>query len=145
VRAQRLELGTEQEQVAESRPVKRLDAGSIAREVQRSRLAVPRTEGEHAVESFQGRRDTPVRARLDQDLAVGLPAKRSSCGCELGPQLGMVVDLPVVDQDETPARGEYRLPDGLGEIADREAAVCERNPRCPIDPDTGVIRPAMAQ
>ena len=134
VGAQCLQLRAEHEQAAESRPVERLDADPIARQVQRSRLPIPRGEGEHAVEPLQRRRHTPMGAGLDQHLAVRLPAKHSSRGGQLEAQLGVVVDLAVVGQDEAPAGGEHRLPAGRREVEDRQAAGARAKSRPPDRP-----------
>src|SRR5574337_798337 len=75
MRAQRLELRAEHEQVAKSGPVERLDADSIARQCQRPSCAIPYGKSEHAVQPPERGFDAPLCARLGKDLAVAVTAK----------------------------------------------------------------------
>src|SRR5574337_169279 len=89
MRAQRLELRAEHEQVAKSGPVERLDADSITRERQCPRYAVPHGKGEHAVKSPKRGLDAPLCAGLGKDLAIAVAAKAPAAGLELASELGV--------------------------------------------------------
>ena len=59
MRAQRLELGAEQEQIAEFGPVERFDAEPIAHQRERALAPIPQRYGEHS--------DHPAQRRLDAE------------------------------------------------------------------------------
>src|SRR5450759_5914273 len=57
--AQRLELGTEQEQIAELGPIERLDAEPVAHQRERALAAIPQCYCEHS--------DQPAQRRFDAE------------------------------------------------------------------------------
>ena len=145
MRAQRLELGAEQEQLAELGPVERLDAEPVAHQRQRALAAVPQRDREHA--------DQPVQRRLDAERGESLPASprcRNGRGTrrrarQRRPQFLVVVDLAVVDDDEAAVGRDHRLMAGRRQIDDRETAMRERDAGLGVDPNAVVVRPAMPQ
>ena len=72
MRAQRLELGAEQQQLAELRPIERLDAEPVAHEVEHAVAPVPQRHGEHADEALGRRPRRPIRRRPSTITSVSL-------------------------------------------------------------------------
>ena len=145
VRTQRLQLGAEQEQRAELAPEQRLEADPVAGQGHGAGGAVPDGEREHADEPAQGRLDPPGGASLDQDLGIRMPAEGPPRRGQLGPQLGMIVDLAIVGQHQTAAGRDHRLVTRRREIHDRKTPVRQRHPGYRVGPHAGIVGPAMAQ
>src|SRR5207253_3365240 len=88
--------------------VERLDPKPVTGEEQDAVLAIPESEGEHAVQSL----DTlgaPGRVRLQHDLSVRLGSEAVTEQHQFTPNLPEVVDLTVVGNPQSPAVGGYRL------------------------------------
>jgi hypothetical protein len=124
VGAQRLQLGAEHEQAAEPRPIERLDADPIARQVsvlvfrsQTAKANMPLSRSSAAA--------TPQSAHASTRTSLSdCPRNTRPEAGQLEAQLRVVVDLPVVDQDEAPAGREHWLrPAGeRSRIANRRCA-----------------------
>ena len=132
--AQRLELGGEQEQLAEMTPEERLQPDAVAGQRQGPGRTVPDREREHADELAQSRLDPPRGARLDQNLGVGVPAKRSPRADNSARKLGMIVDFAVVGQHAAAARGGHRL------MAGGDRSRIERRRCANATPATGSVQ-----
>ena len=61
-------------------------------------LAIPESQGEHAVESCQGVL-LPFDERRKNDFTVRLGMELVALGLELGPKLSKVIDFSIVGQD----------------------------------------------
>ena len=137
---QRLDLGCEQEVVADLGVVDRLDAVAVAGQHELAARSVPDGEGEHAVQSLE-RSKAPFLVGAQHDLGVRARAESVPDGLELPPQLAEVVDLPV-EREHDPALVGHRLVSRRGQVDDGQAAVTKadraRHP-CPF-----VVRPAMS-
>ena len=81
------------------RPVERLDAQAIAREQQPPARRVPDREREHAAQVLDAG-VAPLLVGVDDRLGVGARAVAVAGGFELGPDVGVVVDLAVEDDPD---------------------------------------------
>ena len=117
-----LDLRGEHRPTCPASVVERLDPEVVARkhELRRGAALIQDGQAPHPVEAPEGV-GTPLRIRLEDDLAVRvgveLPAKR----LELGAQLAEVVDLAVVDEVDPAIRRVHRLVP-VHEIDDLEPA-----------------------
>ena len=145
VRAQRLELGTEQERVAEPAVVEGLLAEAVAHEVEATFLAVPQREGEHAVEAGQRVGQAPLVDRFDQHLGVAVAGELATEPAQLVGDGVRVVDLAVVRDHVATRRRAHRLGAVLGEVDDREAAMPERDAGRGVDPGGAGVRSAVRE
>src|SRR6185437_8342176 len=143
--AQRLELRAEDESIAELPVVERLLAEAVACERERALVGVPECEGKHSAAALQRADEAPFLDGSKQYFRVAAAAKARAMRAQLGAQSPVVIDLAVVGDREAPARGAHRLGAERRQIDDREAAVAERHRRLRIQPESLVVRPAMAQ
>src|SRR5438270_5139981 len=99
MRAERLELGTEQEITAGPAVVERLLAEAVADQAERALLAVPQREGEHADAQVQRSPQPPccdgLKKGLDVRMAAPAVLRRAPLTLERRSQVRMVVDLAV--------------------------------------------------
>src|SRR5207248_1614575 len=123
------------------RIVQGLLAHAIAGEKQSLPLAIPDGVGEHPVQALHALL-APLLPGVHQHLGVATGAEAMAGGLELGPQLAMVVDLPV-------ERGPHRaglVGHGLGAgvaVDDAQSPDAEREPT--VDVDALAVGPAMTQ
>ena len=105
--------------VGQRRVVQRAHAEAVAHQRQRARRGSHQRERELAVEAVQ--RGEPVALEQAQhDLGVARRAEALALRLELGAQLGVVVDLAVVDDHACRGRALHRLPAaGMSKIASR--------------------------
>ena len=88
-------------------------------------------KGEHARQPGQ-RRGAPLGEGGEQNLGITLGMEGPAQPLQLGAELAVVVELPVVDQRPAGRRRCHRLVAGGGEIEDREPPVAEPDAgRCP--------------
>src|SRR6185295_9478359 len=88
--------------------VEGLDPESIARAEQLALLSVPDREAEHSIETL----DTGVAVAAigrEDDLGVAAAAETRALALELGAQLDVVVDLPVVGDPAVTLGVAHRL------------------------------------
>src|SRR6476646_8179321 len=98
---QNLRLRGEEQRVVEDAPVKWFFSKAIARDEEASSSAVPKGEGEHAVELAD--HSVPVLfVQMRQHFRVRSTAKCMSAFLEIGAQLAIVVDLSVEDLSDRP-------------------------------------------
>ena len=117
-RGQRLELRREHEVLAVA-VVERLDPEAVAREHEPAPLRVPHRDREHAPQPL-GEARPVLLVEVDEHLGVGVRRAEAMAGrLELRPQLGVVVDLAVLDDDDPPVLVGDRLVAAL-EVDDRE-------------------------
>ena len=64
---------------------------------------------------------------------------------KLAPQLEMVIDLPVEDDQKAPTGGSHRLIAGSGQFEDRQAAVGECDADSLIGPNPRCVRAAVRE
>ena len=144
MRAQRLELGAEEQHVPEPAVVHRLLAQAVACERECAFDAVPHRECEHAVALLDGALDAPGRDGLHQHLGVGVTTEDVSGARKDRADLVGVVDLTVVGEDEAFRSGDHRLRASLGEVHDRQPAMPQRYASFWIDPGTVRVRAPIA-
>ena len=121
--AQGLQFRAEKKQIAEGGPIKRLDAQTVANQRQGAFLAVPKREGEHADQPFDGPGHAEGRAGFEDHLGIGMAAKANAACGQLRADFLVAVNLAVIDDDETAAGRNHRLMAGGREIDDREPAL----------------------
>src|SRR6185437_13162246 len=141
MRAQALQLRAEQQQLAELRPIERLDAEPVADEIEHALAPVPERHREHADEALDRRLDAPLRRRLDDHLGIAMAAEAAAERLELGPELGEIIRLAIERDHEAAAGGDHRLCAGGGEVDDRESAMAEDEPCLRVVPLIAGIRP----
>ena len=93
----RLELRAEHHTLEAIIDIQRLDAQPVPGEEQLARPGVPDGKGEHSVESFHARR-APLLEGVHDGLGVAAGAEPVAPGLQLAAQIGVIVDLAVVDQ-----------------------------------------------
>src|SRR5438067_5231467 len=98
-REQRLDFGSEEEQIAGTRPIERLDAEAIAHEQQPLLRRVPERERKHAAEPVDAL-VAPLLVRVDDRFGVRAGLVAMTARFEIAPNLGVVVDLAVEDDPD---------------------------------------------
>ena len=140
VRQQRLQFGAEDETaVGQPRVVQRLHGQAVAGQKQRLAVAVPQHEREHAAQALDAVRP-PGLPGMHDDLGVAAGVEHMAEGQQFGDQLGVVVDLPVEDDDHRTVFVEERLLAG-GHVDDRQPPVAESDTR--LDVHVAFIGPAV--
>ena len=140
-RPQRLQLGGERE-VGPVAVVERLDPEAVAREHEPAPLRVPHRDREHAPQPL-GEARPVLLVEVDEHLGVGVRRAEAVAGrLELRPQLGVVVDLAVLDDDDPPVLVGDRLVAAL-EVDDRQPP--RRQPGLAEHDLARAVRPAVAQ
>ena len=134
-----LDLGGEDEAVADAGVVKRLHAEAIAREEEAAAGRVPDREGEHAAQPLDAG-IAPLLVGVDDRLGVGARAIAMPGALELAPQIGVVVDLAVEDDADGFVLVGQRLA-AAGEVDDAESPVAERGHR--VGEQAGAVGPAV--
>ena len=115
---ERTELRRERELAGVVAVVERLDPVAVAREHEPARPGVPDRDGEHAAQAARELRPV-LLVEVHEHLRVGMGAERVPLALELAPQLGVVVDLAVLDDDAGAVLVRDRLV-AAGEVDDRE-------------------------
>src|SRR6185437_1865030 len=98
--AQRLELRAEEQRRSAPPVVERLLSHAIARQMQLRANCIPQSEGEHARELLKARRDPPRLERGQHYLGVGAASKGRATRQQIAPNIAIVVDLAVENDDE---------------------------------------------
>jgi hypothetical protein len=135
----RLGLRTERQPATALGVDHRLDAERVAHEVQRAAAPVEQGEGEDAVQA-RCEPDALLVVQVRQHLGVAGGLQRVPLGEHVGAQLGVVVDLAVVDHDHRAVGVGHRL-GAAGDVEDRQAAVAEAHPV--TDEEAVAVRPAV--
>src|SRR4029077_2782600 len=73
--AQRFQLGAEQEQLAEFRPVQRFDTQPIADKYETTLAPIPQRDGEHADHALERRLDPIFGERIQYDFGVRMTSE----------------------------------------------------------------------
>src|SRR5215468_2250900 len=136
-----LELRGEHEAAADDRVVERLDAEPVAGNQDEAAPRVPYREGEHAAQPLDAAL-AEILVEVRDDLGVAGRAQGMAAGRELGPQLAVVVDLPV---QHHPHRAVL-VPDGLAagrEVDDAEPPHPEAH--ASVDAEALVVGPTMGE
>ena len=141
--AQRLELRTEQEQIAKLGPIERLDAEPVAHQRERALAPIPQRDCEHSDQPAQRRFDAKRGERFQNDFGVGMAAKRNAARGQRRPHVLVAVNLAVVDDDVAAIGRDHRLMAGGRQIDDRQPAMDQSNAGLPINPHAVVVRPAV--
>ena len=137
---QRLELGGEGELARDVAVVQRLDPEAVAREHEPPARAVPHRDGEHPAQAL-GEARAVLLVEVDEHLGVGVRrAEHVARALELGAQLGVVVDLAVLDDDDAPVLARDRLVAAL-EVDDRQPPRGE--PGLAVDDLAAAVGPAV--
>ena len=140
-REQRLRLGAEHERpVAEQGVVEGPHAEAVADERQPARRRLPPGDRELPVEPVE-RCDAVSLEQAQHDLGVARRVEALAASGELGAQLGVVVDLAVVDEDASAGRGLQGLP--ARAVGRRSRAATTRARRRP-EGDPAAVRAAVA-
>ena len=105
--------------------VERLDPVAVAREHEATARRVPDRDREHPAQPL-GEAGAVLLVEMDERLGVGVGAERVPGARELVAQLGVVVDLAVLDDDDAAVLVRDRLV-AAGEVDDREAPRAERD------------------
>jgi hypothetical protein len=140
LRDERLELRGPRQHAADVPPVQGLDPEAVATHDEPPARRVPQGEGEHAAQA-PGEREPVLLVEMDEDLGVAVVgAEPMPLGLELATQLGVVVDLAVVDDDHLAGLVGDRLL-AAGQVDDRQAAHGQPDPVGA--PDARAVRPAV--
>ena len=140
---QGLQLGGER-QAALREPVEEgLLAGAVPREEDAAARTVDESEGEHAVEPGDAV-GPPLPVRSQQHLGVACRPEGVPSRLQVRPDLAVVVDLAVEDDDSLAGSVLHRLVAAGREVDDREAPVPEADPAVGRPPQPGVVRAAVA-
>src|SRR6266498_516392 len=126
-REQRLGLRGEHQIPVRDAVEERPDAEPISREEHRFRTTIVNRERELPVQAGQHPR-APLLVRMDEHFRIAAGAEAMPGGLQVGPQLEVVVDLAVVDDEH----GAVLIPEGLppaGDVDDAEAHVSQADPR----------------
>ena len=107
-RPERRKVRCEVEKPVHCAPEQRLLPQVIAREEQFLRLSVPDGKGEHAVQ-IAAYAAAPQLVAFENDLRIALCAKDGALGFERQPQLPVVVDLAIENDDVASAVIRHRL------------------------------------
>ena len=138
---QRLRLGAEDQcAVVAPRPVQRAHPEPVPHQGQTTSPRLPPGEGELPVQAPEALRTLELEERMD-DLRVASRPELHATRAHPFPQLGMVVDLTVVDQDAAGAIVDERLPSVL-EIHDRQSGRHQAGAR--VDQKPEAVRTAMS-
>src|SRR5437899_4172974 len=105
---QSLDLGRERPAIAGARVVQRLFPDAVACEEQAITTRVPHGEGEHAVEALKAG-IAPALVRSEHDLGVAASVKGPGLALELFTERRVVVQLPVVTEDDAAVVVGHRL------------------------------------
>ena len=122
---QRAQLGREAQLAADVPVVERLDPVAVAREHEAAARRVPDRDREHPAQPL-GEAGAVLLVEVDEHLGVGVRAEGVAGALELVAQLGVVVDLAVLDDDDAAVLVRDRLV-AAGEVDDREAPRAERD------------------
>src|SRR5262249_3824328 len=142
-RAKRLELRGEQDAPRRGSIIERLDAQTVARQHQASRLAVPQREGKHADRPLDCGLHTPQRAGFEQNFGIGVAAHRTPGGLQLATDIAVIVDFAVEGDDVAPIGGMHRLRAARTEIDDGKPALPKHHAALGLDPDVAGIWTTM--
>src|SRR6185312_2660477 len=147
VRLQRLQLRTEQQDVALPAVVQRLLAHAVARQRQRALLTIPQGERKHADAGLQGTLDTPGGDARQQGFGIGVPAPRwrGVLRAKAFAQGEVVVDLAVEHDDMAAVGRMHGLVAGRGKVEDRQASLCQRHAGGFVAPFATVVGAAVAE
>jgi len=136
---ERAQLGRELELAARVAVVERFDPVAIACEHETPCLRVPDCNCEHAAESTHVLRAVAL-VEMEMDFGVAMRSERVALTLELTPQLRIVVDLAVLDDDARSVLARDRLV-AARKVDDREAP-CRQRDRT-VDVLAGAVRPAV--
>ena len=134
-----LQLGRKRDAPGPFRDVERLDAKPVAREEQRLGRRVPDGEREHAAEQLDTAR-TVLLIEVQNRLGIALRRECVSAPQQLAPQVAVIVDLAVEDDDLGPIFVENRLAPA-GQVDDAEPPHAQSHGAVHID--TLVVRPSV--
>ena len=139
---QRLQLRGEGEVARAVAVVQRLDPEAIAREHEPPPLAVPHRDREHPAQAL-GEARAVLLVEVDEHLGVRVRRAEHVAGrLQLGAQLGVVVDLAVLDDDDAPVLARDRLVAAL-EVDDRQPPRGE--PGLAVDHLAAAVGPAVPE
>src|SRR4051812_5723426 len=96
-------------------PKKRLFSGSIGRKDEASRLEVEESDGEHSIDAVEDAL-APLGVPFEDDLGVRARSKAPAEFFEFVPELEVIVDLAIEDDDGLSIRRPHRLRSPLGQI-----------------------------
>ena len=136
---ERAELRRELERAARVAVIERLDAVAVAGEHEAPPLRVPERNREHAAQAPR-ELGAVLLVEMQVHLRVAVGAKHVALSLELAAQLGVVVDLPVLDDGARPVLVRDRLV-AAGEVDDREAPRGETDGA--VDVLAAAVRAAM--
>ena len=107
-------------------------------------LAIPRRDGEHALQLPQRRLDAPGFEAGTDDFGVTVAAKGEPFSLQFAAQRVVIVDLAIEHNGEAPTRRPHGLMARRRQVENRQAAESQRDPGVTIRPFAGVVWPAMA-
>ena len=139
---QRLRLGGDRNPSPRRRPVERLDAEAVATEHGGLRPRVPDDEPPHPVESLDAAR-AKAEVRLEDYLGVGSRLELDAVRLQHLPELDVVVDLSVEDEDDARLAMNHRLVPAGARVQDGEPAASE--PCLGRRPAAAIVGTAMAE
>ncbi len=121
---ERVELGGERQLAVCDAVVERFDAEPVTGEHEAAAVAVPDGDGEHPAQALPQAR-APLLVAVDERLGVAAGVEPVAGALELAGELAVVVDLPVLDDDDVSVLAGNRLV-AAREVDDREAAGRDR-------------------
>ena len=108
-------------------------------------LPIPKRDGKHADQAFDGIAQAPMGNAFKDDFGIGMAAPRDIGRGQLFAQFRGVIDLAIIDHDITAICGMHRLLASVGKINDRKAALANSQSIVIINPDISAIRPTVIQ
>ncbi len=135
-----LDLRSEQQAVADPGVVQRLDAKAVACEEQPAPRCVPDRECKHSAKVLDAG-IAPLLVGVDQGFGVRARLIVVACGLELGPHVGVVIDLAVEDDPHLAGFVRQRLMAG-GQVDDAQPAMGEGG--VPVHKQPGIVWSPMS-
>ena len=96
---QAFDLGSKRENLAIVIVIKRFDAEPVTREQNFALAAIEQREGPHAIKMADAS-FAPMGVGVQNDFGVAVRPENAAGVFELASQLGEIIDLPIVDNDQ---------------------------------------------
>src|SRR5262245_16345852 len=138
---ERLDLGTEIDRVALTRPEQRTDADSISRQYRHAARKIDQGKSELTFE--MGKQLLAMfLIEVNQQLGIGVSAENMSPGFECAQPLGEIEEFSVADDGDAAVFVENRL-SPVFDADDAEPPMCK--PYSRSEEKAAIVRPAMGQ
>ena len=129
MRQKRLRFRRKQHGRSALRPVQRLDADTIAEQVDDAAARVRNHDGKHAIEPFEHPLESPALVEREDDLGISAGAETVAVALELGLVVVRVVDLAVEEQRGRAVGAGHRLVSTGRKVDDLQPVETQRGVR----------------